>query len=553
MDIINSQLEVTGITLSPGISMAPICHFQEAISEQTSIYKISEKSVASELNRLKKSIEISKEEIKSISKDVRKQVGEYEAKIFETHIFVLEDEELMKKIYFKISNDLQNAEYAVKSVFEEYEALFEKMDDEYFKDRGTDFAELKRRILSHLTGEKGHFLCGEHCNTKKSSYKKIVITRELTPSMIPLIKKRNIVGFITKHGGKTSHAAILSRAAGIPYITDIDLTDNVNCGTIAIIDGDNSRVLFNPQPSIIEVYTNKIKTKHNLILKSPRFKGPVIKTRSNELIEIYANIISENEVNYIHTNCLAGIGLLRTEFLFFEYNHFPDIDEQTKVYKNIVKAAKGKPVNIRLFDLGGDKKIKSLDFMHEENPLLGLRGIRFLMNNKTILATQVNAICRAADHGKLRILYPMISSLQELKQVNSYVKNILSKNNKDKEILTGMMFEVPSVLIEPEMFLSEIDFGNLGTNDLLQYLFAVDRNNAYVSYLDIENENTLYKLISNLLKEAMRQKKQIIYCGELSFSSDLLKKLIKTGLRKISISPLGFQNTLNELSLLNTN
>jgi len=536
MTIINDEIIKKGTVISPGTVIAPICHFQAGSVEQTAIYKVDEDSINDEIERLNNAIEMSKEELKLLAANVENFIGENEAKIFETHILVLEDKSLLDKIYKKVKNEKINIEFAVKYIFEEFEDIFAKMDDEYLKDRGTDFSEIKRRLLSHLTGDKGRFLCRVNCNSSKNN-PRIVLTNELSTSMISLLKDNNIIGFITSQGGLNSHAAILTKALGIPYITGINVIDRVKCGTTAIIDGENNRVIFNSRKETVNKYKNIINNNNKLLEKISNL-GPVVITKSGYNIEISGNIIGFEDIKFINKYNLAGIGLVRTEFLFFDNVSFPTLDDQIDVYSDIVKKMKGgKPVTFRLFDIGGDKKLKSLDFINEENPLLGLRGIRFLMKNRKILENQVKAIGEAGKLGKVRILYPMISDYDELLKVNKIVKEYL-KEVDAKNIEIGMMFEVPSVFISPEKFIKEIDFASIGSNDLVQYLFGIDRNNAHVSYLYKQDNDIVYELIKSLINAASKCNKEVSICGEIDYSTNFIDKIIKIGINKISVSPI---------------
>ena len=368
MDIINKQIDINGIVVSPGIAIGEVCHYQSGTFEQTAIYKISTDQIENELDRFNKALEISKKELISLYKNIEETVGQNEAKIFQSHLLLLDDKQLLDKIYFKVKTENLNIEYSVKSVFEEFEALFENMKDEYLKERKIDFIELKKRILSHLTGENRKFLCKHNCLAQHKKGR-IILTKELTSSMISILENKNIYGFITQYGGKNSHAALLARSIGIPLITGINIIDNIKCETKVIIDSNNSKVIFNPAIEILDFYNKFIseeKRYSNIYLNY----GPFVKTLNGKEIKIYANIINLNDLEYYNKFNLAGIGLVRTEFLFMDYNQFPDQEEQFNVYSEIVKRSANKEITFRLFDLGGDKKIPSLIFNNEKTHCL---------------------------------------------------------------------------------------------------------------------------------------------------------------------------------------
>lgn len=533
----NIEQEFFGEIISPGITIGETCHYQAGSIEQTAVYRVDSIQISREMERLKSAIDKSKEELSRLSKNIAKSIGENEAKIFQAHIALLEDRQLFIKIQGKTEKENVNVEYAVKSVFEEFEDIFAKMDDEYLKDRGTDFAEVKRRVLSHLTGETGRFLCRHQCKVRKESAR-IILTKELMPSMISLLENKNIQGFITRHGGKNSHAGILARAIGIPYITGINVIEKIKCETKVIIDGSQGKVIFDPSEVTIASYKELLEKEKKRKDELDKNVGPIIKTKKGTEVELFANVIGLIDIDHLKQYRLAGVGLLRTEFLFLDNKEFPTKDEQAKVYVEFVKKTEGKPVTFRLFDIGGDKKMQSLKFEEEENPLLGLRGIRYLMKYKKILEDQVAAICEAEKNGVVKILYPMISNVDELHEVNGLVKNVLLKHNLLDRIKVGMMFEVPSVVIDPVPFLKLIDFASIGSNDLVQYVYGVDRNNSSVSHLYKQNSSVIYKLIKRLLFDAEKTGVDISLCGEIDFNTDFFENLIEIGIRKFSISPI---------------
>lgn len=545
MGLITKEIEVKVSPITPGVIIGSLCHFQTGSLDQTAIFKIEDDELDDELNRLDNALEISKIELTKLVKNVEKNIGKNEAKIFETHIVLLQDKQVLDKIINKIKNERINCEYAVKSVFEEYEELFAQMDDEYLKDRGTDLSEIKRRILSHLTGEKGKFLCNQHCKAKNCS--RIVVTEELTPSMISLVQAHHITGFITRIGGASSHAAILTKAAGITYVTGVNLINKIKCGSPVIIDSDKKRVIFNPSLETLDKYEEVIQKRKKALHARTITYGPTAKTKSGIKINVYANIMSKDDIKYVNEYDLAGIGLVRTEFLFFSNKIFPKTEEQAEMYTDVIKRTGDKPVTFRLFDFGADKKIQSLKFRHEENPLLGLRGIRFLLKYKKILKDQVVALCKTKSTN-IRILYPMISNLDELKKVNTVVKETLTENGLQDKIKVGMMFEVPSVFIDPAPYLNEVDFISIGTNDLVQYLFGVDRNNAEVSHLYNQDNPIVYKLLTNLINLAAEKKKDISLCGEINYNTKFIENIIKIGLRNISLTPIGAPELFERIS-----
>lgn len=548
MDIINKQVELKGDIISPGIVIAPVCHYQVGSNEQTAIFKIAAASVDKEINRFEKALQESKDDIIEMARSIERTIGKEEAQILESHILLLEDKQLLNKIYSCVREDRYNIEYAVKSTFEEYEEIFRSMEDEYMKDRALDFYELKKKIISHLTGTAGQYQCGVNCNTLDKDYDRAILANELTISIISSIEKEKIVGFVTKDEGKNSHIAILTRSASIPYITGIDAIGKIGCGSLVIIDADEGKVIANPTREVLDHYRELIEEKKKSG-KCCKETGPTALTKSETEIKLFANAISMDDVMHVEDFSFSGIGLVRTEFFYYNAKEFPGEEEQTALYSTILKKTAGREVTFRLFDFGGDKQIRSIKFLPEENPLLGLRGIRFLMRHQDILKSQVRALCKsAAQSGPLRIMYPMISSLNELLEVNDLVKKIIKEEGVEDRVELGMMFEVPSVFIDPEPFYEHIDFISIGTNDLVQYLFGVDRNNVHVNYLNNQNDPAVLKLLDRTIKSADKAGIDVSVCGEIDYTTDFLDNLIKSGLRKISIFPLGIKKAIGKIN-----
>jgi phosphoenolpyruvate-protein phosphotransferase (PTS system enzyme I) len=549
MEIINKQIEITGLTVSPGIAIGEVCHYQSGTTEQTAIYKITAEQTVEELERFNKALETSKSEIRKLLKSIEENVGVNEAKIFESHLYLLEDQQLLDKIVYKVKNENLNIEFAVKSVFEEFEEIFDNMKDEYLRERKLDFSELKKRLLSHLSGEEGKFLCRHQClaHQKKG---RIILTKELTPSMVNLLENNNIMGFVTQTGGKNSHAALLARSIGIPYITGISFIDKIKCETKVIIDGNSEKVIFNPSEEVLHFYNN-LYCKEKGSSKINENKSGIIKTLKDKEIKLYANIINFNDIDMTKKHNLSGLGLVRTEFLFLASKNFPSEEEQFQVYSEIIKRYDGREITFRLFDFGGDKTIPSLIFSKEENPLLGMRGIRYLLKYKKILTDQIRAIARCASLGKIKILYPMISTLEELEETNDIFNNIVEELNIKTKIEKGMMFEVPSVFIKPKDFIKEVDFISIGTNDLVQYLFGIDRNNLEVSYLYNQDNPAVYALLKKTVAEAKKEKKGITLCGEIDLNTNFLESIIKLGITRISISPLSAPKIIDKIRSIN--
>jgi phosphotransferase system enzyme I (PtsI) len=550
MNIIRTPVSYPGSVISHGTVLGHICHFQSESIDSTSIYKLDPGQLDAELQRLDRAITRSRNDLKALAEQVAMDIGPEEAKIFQTHIMLLEDNNLIEKLFSKIRTELVNIEFAVKNTFEEFESLFSNMSDNYMKERVLDFSELKRRILSHLTGESGRFLCNHECSTDIDT-PRIILTNELTPSMIALVKKKNIVGFITSNGGINSHAAILARAANIAYITGIDVLENIECGALAVIDSKLGSVIFHPDETITNKYKRIIAREKSYLEKIHQHHGPVAKTRKGREISIYANILTGEDINYSKKYKLAGMGLVRTEFLFLDRNTFPDIEEQIVIYSSIIDDANGTPVTFRLFDIGGDKRVPGLEFPLEENPLLGLRGIRYLFHHERIMHDQLTALAYASKRGPVKILYPLISTIEELSSAKELTLQTLSEVGTDGgNIPLGMMFEVPSVFVDPWPFIKQVQFACIGTNDLVQYLFGVDRNNSTVNHLYDSDNETVYSLLRNVITIGNNHAVDITLCGEINLETNFLARCIDLGIDRFSVAPAGAPRVIETIKKL---
>ncbi len=544
MSIITKKIKVSGLPISNGIIIGKVCHYQDQNKKQSAIFEIKEAQVKRNITRLAQALEKSRAEIKFLAKEVEEKVGKAEAQIFDSHIMILEDQGLINKIKKRITENKENVEFAVKTIFEEYEDMFASMDNEYMRDRKLDFKDLKDRVVNNLTGEKGDFLCNKNFGCIHGDYR-IVLLDELTPSLVSTLREQNIKGIIAGKGGINSHAAIITRSLKIPYVSGIDIIDKIQCATDVILDADNGIVIFNPDHAEEKKYRARMEKQQQraeIIIN-----GPIFKSASGKEIEIYSNILTDNDIDLTNQFNLKGSGLVRTEVLFFGNKIFPDKDDQFKKYKNIVERLKGKEVTFRLFDLGGDKKLDSLTFKEEENPLLGLRGIRYLLKNEQLLTEQLSALAMTARIGKIKVMYPMISSLKELEKVNKIAEDIFTEYNVKANIQIGMMFEVPSTFINYQPFLERVDFGSIGTNDLIQYLFGVDRNNPDVLYLYQKNQEAVYILFENLIKCADKLGKEISICGEPGNDKKFANRVIEMGIKKFSLNPLLIADFLSML------
>ncbi len=550
MEILKDFKILDGIKISEGIILGTVCHFQEATHEQTAIFEVKPSQIDNEIKKLKNALEKSKNDLRIIAANIEKTVGKNEAMIFHSHELILEDSVLLDKISSLIRDKFLNVEYSVKTIFEEYEQIFENMNNEYMRERALDFRELKKRILSYFTGETGKFKCdvGSKCLHK---LERIVLAKEITPSLIARIEDDKIVGLISEKGGVNSHAGIMARSIGIPFVSGLHIVEQIECGTMVIVDGFAGKVIINPTDDIIHSYKIKDLTvkRECKILKLN--KGPFVETIDGNRIEILGNVLALNDIEMINKYSLNGIGLLRSEFMFYDNATFPNKLEQSAKYLEMIAHLNSKTnITVRLFDFGGDKKIDTLKFENETNPLLGMRGARYLLSNRSILTEQLEAISIVAKKHNINILYPMITVPDEIDLINSIAKPIFEQYGVSGNIKIGVMFEVPSAFINPDLYLEKVDFCSIGTNDLMQYLFAVDRENTSVNHLYSLNNPQVIDIIRPVIDAANRMNKPISLCGEISDNFDFLEKLIQAGLRKISVNPGSSQKIIQMIKYI---
>lgn len=475
-----------------------------------------------------------KNQLKEIKYEAEKNLGRNNAAIFDAHILILEDEELISTVCNKIMNEKVNAEFALKSTIDMYMSLFEEMDDEYMRERAVDIKDVSDRILRILMN-----LEAVNLNTDGEF---IIVARDLTPSDTASINKKAVLGFITQIGGKTSHSVIMARSLEIPAIVGVgpDI-DFINNGDLLIMDGDKGEILINPDQETINEYNKKKKALDEYRHEFEILKNDMSISLDGRKVEIVANIGSVEDVKGVISNGAEGVGLFRTEFLYMSKNSLPDEEEQFEAYKSVLEKMERKPVVIRTLDIGGDKKLSYLPIEEEMNPFLGYRAIRLCLDKKWIFKTQLRALLRASIYGNLKIMFPMVSCLEELieaKSVFEEVKsNLIDENiSFSNEIEIGIMIEIPSAAIISDILAKEVDFFSIGTNDLIQYTIAVDRMNEKVSYLYDPYNIAFLRLIKLVINNAHANNKWVGMCGEVAGDMNLIPILFGLGLDEFSMA-----------------
>lgn len=511
-----------GIALSQGKTVARVCLFNENRHSNLPVYRVVGEGIERESDRLNRAVALVTRRLNEIHQRVSRQIGTAEAGIFTAQKMILEDENVLREMRLLISQENRNAESAVIGVLDRYEMRLLEIDNEYIKERASDIGEIRRRILDILSNMEPSLQCADqsHCQRGKN---KIIVAEELTPSLTVDINTFETRGFITERGGVNAHAAILSRALGIPAVSGIEkIHSRITCGTEVLIDGDAGEIIIWPDEN------DKKHAVHALVEILPNKRVPSF--------SVAANINTHEDVKEALRMDAEGIGLYRTEFEFITAGRLLSEDEQAERYTQVVRALDGRSLTFRMLDIGGDKPFDFLNLPEEENPALGWRGTRLLLGQPELFRTQARAVARASCFGPVRVMYPMIVDMEQFQHIKARFNEAVFGLEKGK-ILQGVMFEVPaSCLCAAEIF-READFASVGSNDLIQYLFAVDRNNEKVAQDYQPGHPVLWAVLSSLVRAAAEAGKPITLCGEIAGVPEYAVKLRETGFTSVSVSP----------------
>ena len=522
-----------GIAASRGIGIGSVC----VIKEHDLNYEAKKvEDTAAEKDRFNNAIEKFKKETSEMAEDIRKRIGPKEAEILEGHLVMISDPSMSGEMV-KMIDSGQCAESAVEAVCDMFINMFSKMDDDMMRQRASDISDVKVSILKILLGI-------EDVNISKVAPGTVLVAKDLTPSMTSQINKENVVGIITEVGGKTSHSAILARALEIPAVLSVpDATELVKDKETAIVDGTEGVVFVNPDGDVLSQYIRK---REDYIRKQSELKGfygKETKTKDGTSLELFCNIGTPKDAKKAIECDGEGIGLFRSEFLFMDNNHMPTEDEQFAAYKEVAETMGGKPVIIRTLDIGGDKDIPYLNMKKEENPFLGYRAVRYCLGNKDSYMIQLRAIVRASAFGKIKIMIPLVTCVDELREVKALVEEIkkdFDANNiaYDKDIEVGCMIETPAASLIADILAKEADFFSIGTNDLTQYTMSVDRGNSDVAYLYSTFQPSVLRSIKNIIECGNKAGIPVGMCGEAAADPLMIPLLISFGLTEFSVNPV---------------
>ena len=523
---------VKGIAASNGIAIAKAYRLVEP---DLTFDKKTIENVNSEVKRFEAAMSKAKSELEAIRDHASNELGPDKAAIFEAHLLVLSDPELISPIEDKIKTDKVNAEVALKETADMFVTMFEQMDNEYMKERAADIRDVTKRVLTHLLGV-------QMVNPSMISEEVIIVAEDLTPSDTAQLNRQFVKGFTTNIGGRTSHSAIMARSMEIPAVVGTKTaTEEINNGDIVIVDGLKGEVHINPTPELVEQYRKIHEEYETQKAEWAKLVNEKTVSADGHHVELAANIGTPKDLKGVKENGGEGVGLYRTEFLYMGRDQLPSEEEQFEAYKAVLEGMEGKPVVVRTLDIGGDKELPYLELPKELNPFLGFRAIRLCLEEQGIFRTQLRALLRASVYGNLKIMFPMIATLDEFRAAKALLEEekqkLVAEGQKvaDK-IELGIMVEIPSTAVLADQFAKEVDFFSIGTNDLIQYTMAADRMNQRVSYLYQPYSPSILRLVKMVIDAAHAEGKWAGMCGEMAGDEIAIPLLLGLGLDEFSMS-----------------
>ncbi|GAA5459035.1 TPA: phosphoenolpyruvate--protein phosphotransferase [Staphylococcus aureus] len=541
---------IKGIAASDGVAIAKAYLLVEPDLTFDKNEKVTD--VEGEVAKFNNAIEASKVELTKIRNNAEVQLGADKAAIFDAHLLVLDDPELIQPIQDKIKNENANAASALTDVTTQFVTIFESMDNEYMKERAADIRDVSKRVLSHILGV-------ELPNPSMIDESVVIVGNDLTPSDTAQLNKEFVQGFATNIGGRTSHSAIMSRSLEIPAIVGTkSITQEVKQGEMIIVDGLNGDVIVNPTEDELIAYQDKRERYFADKKELQKLRDADTVTVDGVHAELAANIGTPNDLPGVIENGAQGIGLYRTEFLYMGRDQMPTEEEQFEAYKEVLEAMDGKRVVVRTLDIGGDKELSYLNLPEEMNPFLGYRAIRLCLAQQDIFRPQLRALLRASVYGKLNIMFPMVATINEFREAKAILleeKENLKNEGHDisDDIELGIMVEIPATAALADVFAKEVDFFSIGTNDLIQYTLAADRMSERVSYLYQPYNPSILRLVKQVIEASHKEGKWTGMCGEMAGDETAIPLLLGLGLDEFSMSATSILKARRQINGLSKN
>ncbi len=536
-----------GIAASDGIAIAKVYTLTEP---DLTVTKVTVEDSEKEVSRLDDALAASIKDVELIKETALKNLGEEEAQVFDAHLMVLSDPELIGQVKDSITSNKVNAESALKEVTDMFISIFAGMEDNpYMQERAADIRDVSKRILAHLLGVK----IPSPATIKDEV---IIVAADLTPSDTAQLNRQYVKAFVTDIGGRTSHSAIMARSLEIPAIVGTkEVTSIAKDGDIIIVDGLSGEVFLNPSEEVVAEYRAKAEAFAAQQAEWEKLKDSKTYTKDGHQVELAANIGTPKDLEGVVNNGAEGVGLYRTEFLYMDSHEMPTEEDQFEAYKAVLEGMNGKPVVVRTMDIGGDKELPYLPLPHEMNPFLGYRAIRISLNEPEMFRTQLRALLRASVYGKLRIMFPMIATLNDFRGAKALLEeekaNLIAEGVAvSDDIQVGIMIEIPAAAVLAHQFAKEVDFFSIGTNDLIQYTMAADRMNERVSYLYQPYNPSILTLIKHVIDSAHKEGKWAGMCGEMAGDQTAVPLLVGLGLDEFSMSASSVLKTRSLISKL---
>ena len=533
----------TGKSIFKGIAIGKILFYQKG---EQPVKRVKIEDTAEQIKRYEDARAKAAEQLQGLYEKALKEVGEANAAVFEVHQMMLEDDDYIDSVVNIIETQQVNAEFAVATTGDNFAKMFAEMEDDYFKARAADVKDISERMVNILSGNESGGAIGDE--------PVIVVAEDLAPSETVQMDKEKLLAFVTRLGSANSHTAILARTMNIPALIEVDIKEEWN-GKMAVVDGYTGTFYIDPDEDILKKMQEKKEEDIKARERLQELKGKEDVTVDGKHIKLYANIGGVKDVASVLANDAAGIGLFRSEFLYLEADNYPDEEAQFQAYKTVAENMAGKKVIVRTLDIGADKQVDYFNLDHEENPAMGYRAIRICLDRRDIFRTQLRALLRASAYGNIGIMYPMIISVDEVKEIKKIVESIKTelteKGIEYGEVEQGIMIETPAAVMISDLLAEEVDFFSIGTNDLTQYTLAIDRQNSKLDNIYDSHHPAVLRMIQKTIENGHKAGCWVGICGELGADMTLTETFLKMGIDELSVSPtfvLPIRKLIREMS-----